>query len=372
MIPLPRPDRIVVLVSFANLAGAQIAALRLARGLRARGYNPSVHFLYEQVPVERPDHAYDVILPTPHPGTRGYAEIVRRLARLLRRERPDTVLSFLPLANVLGQSLARAQGIPRRIISHRMPAHTAKPLLRHLDTLLAYGGGYTHVVAVSESVRRTLQHYPRALLARTTVVNNGLFGWTASRLSRVEARARLGIDGEQTVLVAVGRFVEQKNYPFLLNLMARMDDDVLLLVAGDGPLRRQIEAQRHKLGLGARVRLLGNVDRTEMPDLLRAADLFVQTSTYEGQSNSVIEAMTAGLPVLVHDVPEQREAVMAPSGCVAGALLPLNALDAWAAAIAEFRHHPERAAQARAAARERARAFSYEAMIDGFERALTS
>lgn len=366
-----RVRRIVILVSFANLAGAQIAALRLARGLRDKGYDPSVHFLYEQVPVDTPDHPYEVLLPTENPGVLGYLRIAVALVGLLAREKPDAVVTFLPLANVLGQALAALLGVKRRIVSHRMPADTAKPVLRKLDTLWARLGVYTRVVAVSNGVLRTVQHYPKRLLARTEVIHNGLRGFKPSALSRSAAREKLGIRGNETVLVAVGRFVPQKNYPFLFEVVRRLDG-VILLVAGDGHLRGDLERRIGRAGLGGRVRLLGNVARPDIPDLLAAADLFVQTSSFEGQSNSVLEALNAGLPLVVHDVPEQRETVADESGAVAGALVPLEDLDAWVAAIEGFRNDPERLEEARAQARRRAKAFTYEAMIDKFEKAIAA
>ncbi len=60
--------RILILVSFVNLAGAQIAALRLARGLRDRGHDPRVVFLYEVTPIPSPDHPYEVLLAKAQPG----------------------------------------------------------------------------------------------------------------------------------------------------------------------------------------------------------------------------------------------------------------------------------------------------------------
>jgi glycosyltransferase involved in cell wall biosynthesis len=361
---------ILIVVSFANLAGAQIAALRLARGLRERGHNPKVLFLYEQVPVDSPDHPYEVLLPTAAPGAAGYLRIAWSLVRRLRRERPDAVLSFLPLANVLGQAAALAGGVRRRVISHRMPANTASPLLRRLDSLWARLGIYTRVVAVSGAVRDTCRHYPARLRARTVVVYNGIRDWQPSRLSREDARRRLGVPDGKMALVAVGRFVAQKNYPFMLRLAQRLPGAVLL-IAGDGVLRPQIEQAIAQLGIGDRVRLLGNVRRPDIPDLLAAADVFIQTSTYEGQSNSVLEALQAGVPVVVHDVPEQRETIADDDGAVAGALVPLEDLDAWVAAIGRLRGCGQAACTARATARQRAALFKYDTMIDGFEQVLT-
>src|SRR5688572_14096083 len=99
-----RSQRILIIVSFANLAGAQIAAVRLARGLRDRGHDPKVLFLYERSRLTGADHPYEVVLPIAEPGAVSYLRIAFSLMRIVRREKPDLVLTFLPLANVLGQA----------------------------------------------------------------------------------------------------------------------------------------------------------------------------------------------------------------------------------------------------------------------------
>jgi glycosyltransferase involved in cell wall biosynthesis len=361
--------RVLIIVSFANLAGAQIAALRLARGLRDRGHDPKVLFLYEQGVIKSPDHPYEVVLPTARPGAGGYMRISIELARILRRDKPDLVLTFLPLANTLGQAAALLAGVRRRVVSHRMPVNTAAPVLRGLDTLWAWLGFYTGVVTVSESVRTTCSHYPAWLLKRTVVVHNGLRAWTPSHLDRTEARRRFAIPDDKYVLVAVGRLAQQKNYPFMLRVVQRLDN-VLLVVAGDGVLRREIEAEIATLGIGDKVKLLGSVARADVPDLLAAADVFVQTSTYEGQSNAILEALQNRTPIVAHDIPEQRETIAEPDGCAAGALVPLEDLDAWVAAIEKLRHDTGLVQTAREIAVRRAKLFTYETMVAGFERAL--
>lgn len=361
--------KLFIVVSFANFAGAQIAALRLARGLRDRGHEPRVIFLYQQASVDSPDHPYEVLVPKVKPGPTDYLRMVGKLVSLVRSEKPDLVLTFMPLANVIGQATARVTGVKRRVVSHRMPVSAATPLMRRLDAIWAKLGVYTQVVAVSDSVRESCAHYPADLRAHTRVVHNGLRNWQASTLSQAEARARFGVPEGVLALVAVGRFAGQKNYPFMLEVMSRLDN-ALLLVAGEGPLRPEIEARIRTLGIGDRVRLLGSVARPDIPHLLAVADIFIQTSTYEGQSNSILEAMQAGAPILAHDIPEQRETIADPDGATAGALLPLEDLDAWVAAAERLRSDSEAVAAAKAVGARRSQLFTYDAMVAGFEKAL--
>lgn len=358
--------RVLILVSFAHFGGAQIAALRVARGLRDAGHDPHVIFLYEQGPIENPDHGYEVLVRKSRPGMFGYLFIALALWRRLRVEKPGRVLTFLPLAHVLGQGVALLTGTRIRVVSHRTPVNTISQIMRVLDAAAAWLRAYTGVVAVSESVRASCAHYPSWLRKKIAVVHNGIRDWRPSPLSRAEARRRFAVSEGAFVLAAVGRLSEQKNYPLMLRVAERLGD-ATVVIAGDGPLMAPLEAQVADAGLGNRVRLLGALPREAVPDLLKAADLFIQTSTYEGQSNSVLEALLAGLPVVAHDIPEQRETIADAEGKVAGALVPLNDIDAWVGAIERLRYDTS---AAREIARERAEAFRYETMIAGFERAL--
>jgi glycosyltransferase involved in cell wall biosynthesis len=250
-----------------------------------------------------------------------------------------------------------------------VPVWSIRPSLNVLDRLWAWLGIYTDVVAVSEGVRASCRGYPARLMRRTVVVHNGLFGWRASALGRDEARRRLGIAPERLALVAVGRLAAQKNYPLMLRVMQKLDDAVLL-IAGDGPDGAALAHAATTLGVADRVRFLGAVERSAIPDLLAAADVFVQPSTFEGQSNAILEALQAGLPIVAHDIPEQRETIADPDGTSAGALVPLGDVDAWAAAIERLRVDRAAMQAAREVARRRARLFGFDRMVAGFEKVL--
>ena len=361
--------RILIVASFVNLAGAQIAALRVARGLRDRGHDPKVVFLYEANPIPAPDHPYEVLLARAGPGIGGYLSFVPGLMRMIRRERPDRVLTFMPLASVVGLACAAIGGCAGRVVSQRVPVDTIRPVWRVLDMAWAWLGIYTDVIAVSESVRLSCRGYPQRLLARTAVVHNGLLGWRRSALGPEAARRRFAVADGAVALVAVGRLAPQKNYPLMLRILQHVEGAVLL-IAGEGRARAALEALANEFGVAGKVRFLGALARQDVPDLLAAADIFVQTSTFEGQSNAVLEALQAGLPIIAHDIPEQRETIAEPDGATAGELVPVGDVDAWVAAIERLRSDPTAASAARRVAGRRARLFSYETMIDGFESVL--
>jgi glycosyltransferase involved in cell wall biosynthesis len=120
--------------------------------------------------------------------------------------------------------------------------------------------------------------------------------------SRREIRASLGI-GEDTVVYGhVGRFHPAKNHAFLLEVFCEVlkkDANAVLLVAGDGALRAEIERKIAELGISESVKLLGS--RPDVAELMSAMDAFVFPSLWEGLPVTVVEAQASGLPCFVSD-----------------------------------------------------------------------
>ncbi len=170
---------------------------------------------------------------------------------------------------------------------------------------------------------------------------------------------------------AIGRLTSQKNYSLLIEAFTGVPEG-LLIIAGEGPLRASLEAQVVASGLAGRVMFLGAIDRAAVRRLLRAADVFVQPSLFEGQSNAVLEAMHAALPIVASDIAEQRETLVDPgTGEAAGLLVPPDDAQAWTRALNDLHAHPQWRASLAAAASERVeRRFGLNRMIDGFEAAL--
>ena len=279
------------------------------------------------------------------------------------------MLGFLPLGAVFGALAAQTAGVKVRIASQRAPGPTFGRAMRLLDRLWGTLGVYTGIVCVSQAVRDSFAAYPAAYRAKLQVVHNGI-EWTPSALTREQARAKWAIPSNAHVLLALGRMKTQKNYGYLLERVAETPG-VTLLVGGDGELKGEVEAKIAALNIGDRVRLLGNVERDGVRELYKACDVFVMSSLYEGQSNAVLEAMHAGLPMVVSDIPMNRETLVEADGGETGVLVPLNDPQAWRDGLARLRDDAGERARLGAAAQALVqRRFGLDAMIDGFERAI--
>jgi sugar transferase (PEP-CTERM/EpsH1 system associated) len=124
----------------------------------------------------------------------------------------------------------------------------------------------------------------------------------------------MSTDASSVVIGSVGRLVEVKDQQLILRAVSLMLEQapewrrrLRIALVGDGPLRVALERQIDQLGLTGLVWLAGN--RDDIPTLLQAMDLFVLPSLGEGISNTILEAMAAGLPVIATDVGGNRELV---------------------------------------------------------------
>ena len=208
-------------------------------------------------------------------------------------------------------------------------------------------------VAVAEEVARSVERVYG--LKNVPMIPNAIpvADYARGASMREAWRASEGYKSEEVLLVSVARMYPQKDHVSLIKafaLVASRDDRLRLLLIGDGPLRPKLEALVRELGLASRVRFLGV--RSDVPEILGAADIFVLPSLWEGNPLAVMEAMAAGKPVIataVGGVPELIE------DGVSGFLVPPGDIDAlgeaiWRLAVGEpgLRERIGRAASQRA------------------------
>lgn len=186
-------------------------------------------------------------------------------------------------------------------------------------------------------------------------------------------RAPLPLDGfagaDQLVIGTVGRVQEVKDQLTLVRAVAslagRSDEyrqRLRLMIVGDGPMFKEVEALVQKRGISELTWLAGA--RDDIPQLLQAMDLFVLPSKAEGISNTILEAMATGLPVIATDVGGNPELVVAGE---TGSLVPAQDSEAMATAIETYLKTVEKLNQHGQAGRLRVeKKFSMDAMVNAY------
>jgi glycosyltransferase involved in cell wall biosynthesis len=189
------------------------------------------------------------------------------------------------------------------------------------------------------------------------VIPNGIDVETFERATPVP-RTSLGINNGNCVLLYVARLEPQKDHANLLRALAQIPGADLLL-AGDGSLRSQLEAQAESLGITTRVHFLGR--RKDVAELLKMADIYVHPASFEGFGIAAAEALTAGKPVVASDVPGLAQVVGD-----AGILVPPGDPAILAREVCSLMNSPERRSQLSRAAVERGRQFSIEKTVAAY------
>jgi glycosyltransferase involved in cell wall biosynthesis len=287
-----------------------------------------------------------------------------RLRRLLREWPPDVLHSWLFAANSYGRLAAGPRPPFPVVVSERCVDSWKSGWQLWLDRKLI--GRTTRLVGNSRSVAdfyRDVGVPPEKL----AVIPNGIEFPTIAPEARESVRCELGIPPESQVVGYVGRLAGQKRVMDLIwafELIRVMHGEVHFVIVGDGPERAKLESFAHSLEIGPRVRFLGH--RDDARRLLPALDLFWLASDFEGLSNSVMEAMAAGLPVVASDIPPNRELVIDGE---TGFLAPVGDRVAFAQLAERFLLNPALAHQFGSAGRERiAREFSVERMVEAYSR----
>ena len=249
-----------------------------------------------------------------------------RLARVMKERRTDVVNGHNPSGAMYGTVAARLAGVP---VSFRTEhsIHYPGRGFRFYGPIEAMLTRLTErVICVCEASRASHAPRFRGLEERFVTVANGIADAPAPTRTREDVRAALGLAPGQPVALTVGSLTPQKSQDVLLRAMAaalRRAPGAVLLVAGEGRLRERLLGLHGELRLGDSVRFLGA--RNDVPDLMEACDVFVLSSSREGLSVTLLEAMRAGRATIATDVGGNPEAV---ADGVTGRIVPVGAVEA--------------------------------------------
>lgn len=227
------------------------------------------------------------------------------------------------------------------------------------------GGCFT---AVSRSAREQLHQQARVPLERITLLANGI---DVARFAEPDPSVReafrrgIGVRPDDLLVGIVGSLSPVKRHALLFDAIAALASragNIKLVVAGDGPLRSDLERAAKTAGIAQRTRFTGWID--DVPALLTALDLFVCCSAAEGMSNAVLEAMAAGLPIIATAVGDNAHLIR---DGIEGRILTDPRPAFLSAAMENLIRSPRAATRLGEAARKRARTFDFASTVAAYE-----
>jgi glycosyltransferase involved in cell wall biosynthesis len=283
-----------------------------------------------------------------------------RLRRHILDLQPDLVQTWLFAANAYGRAAALHAGVRCIVGGERCVDPWKRWHELAIDRWLARRSA--RIVVNSSGVR---DFYVAAGIPpeKFTVIPNGIAPAAPSSVSREELLDELGLPPGAHLVGAVGRLWPQKRINDLIwaaDLLKVIRDDVHLLIIGEGPLRDRLERFRAQVRIEDRVHFLGA--RSDVPRLLPHFDALWLASGYEGLPNVVMEAMAAGVPPVVTDIPGNRDLVQHGQ---TGYLVPVADRAAFARWTQKLLDDPELARRLGRAARERMQSeFTVERMVE--------
>jgi glycosyltransferase involved in cell wall biosynthesis len=265
------------------------------------------------------------------------ARALAAVRAIIRDFRPDIVHTHMAKAGTVGRiatlmyNRTRPASRRARLIhtyhGHVFEGYFGSPSTRVFLLIERWLARWTDaLIAISPQIRRDLiETYG---IARRDQVHLVALGFNLARFlsmdddHRARARASLDLPSDAIVVTTVGRLTAIKQHGLFLQMAAALAERLpsfVFVIAGDGELRRELEARADALGLGSRVTFLGW--RGDLDTIYGATDVFVLTSRNEGTPVALIEAMASAVASVSTDVGGVRDVIVSDE---VGALVPFG------------------------------------------------
>ena len=309
--------RIFVLSTDLVGGGAEAQAVSLAVELKSRGWQVDIASMVEATPCPAPLTQAGISMQCLHmPRGRPDFRVIPPLISKLRRERPHIIHSHLVHANLLA-----------RFMRHLLPVHALVCTLHNVNMSGVhhdYGRAFEMMhrwtdrladmtTAICKCAAEQCVRAKAVPPHKMRVMPNGvdLATFRPNAEARAQVRRDLGAD-TKFVWLAAGRFEFQKDYDNMLRAFATLNEaersQTTLLISGTGSLEQRTIRLAEELRIAGQVRFLGR--RSDMPDVLNAADAFVMSSVFEGSPMALLEAGATGLPIVATAVGGNPEIVL--------------------------------------------------------------
>lgn len=293
--------RIALVIGELETGGTQRQILELAKGLDRRIFTPYVCVLSNSLAFAPAFEAAGIPLHVMPKKSRYDALSIARLRSFFKTQDVMAVITFGFTADSWARVAAKTARVPV-VISSVRTSNEDLGFVHRVNRILA--PWTSHFIGNSFAVKDYLRNVVGVADSRISIIPNGLdFTRFNGSEKRAAVRQRIGLSPGDFVVGIVSRLSPEKNVQAFVRVAASVSKSVpnaRFVVVGDGPERANIRRLIGELGVEGVITLLG--ERSDVPSILQALDVAMLTSRREGLSNSLLEYMATGLPIVASAV----------------------------------------------------------------------
>jgi glycosyltransferase involved in cell wall biosynthesis len=305
-----RPTRILFLQTQAEMAGAQEISRLLGQELSfsaGPSYDFEVHHVFLYKKTDGCDQFPNVNFAAQErpSGLFSGLRLLRNLALIIRRTRPDVILTFQHYGNIVGAPVARFLGVRKIIANHVSAPATINGAVRLIDRWLGLTGFYDVITVNSHATWNDYQAYPERYRRRLVHVPHG-FSKREVTLPKETARQTLGLPPVVPIMGTVARLHPLKQIDLAIRILPLLPN-LHFAVAGQGPDEARLKNLVVELDLEDRVHFIGEIPPDAIGNFLICLDVFAFPSAAETFGLAAVEAAQAGIPVVANSLPVLHE-----------------------------------------------------------------
>lgn len=310
--------RVLHLLSELNIGGAEVLLLQIIQSLGKTEYEHYVYHFRMDGPIKQKLEALGIpvyegkkrdSIKRPIKFGISVISLLKDLLTFIRSRQIQIIHAHLGPANQLAVVISKLSSVPAFLTVHSPMAFVdrrsnwdLRVYCQKAVNQFAYRAA-DRVLVVSQEIKEIVQQRFGIEDTKFLFLKNGIV-FDDDISGPVDLQEEFPRSANKLKLIAVGRLVPLKNFDILVRAIAEVinqgQNDLLVLIAGEGEERMRLEELIRDLGIESYVKLLGL--RHDVMGLMQACDLFVMPSRYEGLSLAMIEAMACGLPIIASDV----------------------------------------------------------------------
>ncbi len=330
-----KPIKIMHVIHSLDIGGLENGVVNLINTMDRNRFAHAICCISQSGRNAEKLNGQDVSIYEMRKGERSELLLPLKLARLFKKNQIDIVhtRNWGAVDGIIGAILARIpiiiHGEHGRDMTDSDGSNKKRNFIRKLSSYFVF-----HYITVSNDLREWLITFVGINEKKIQTIYNGVDTIKFNPGNKYHIREEYGYNSEDIIIGTVGRLDRVKDQQLLIRAFAQLKSkyhNITLLIIGNGPCRESLENLARDLGIKQNVSFLGM--RSDVPELLKLMDIFVLPSIFEGISNTILEAMAMGLPVIATNVGGNSDLVVDGE---TGTLVPVEDVSALATAMERY------------------------------------